>query len=896
MEGWVQAQRFDDGLALLDSLEAAAVAAGDEGTAIKSAVNLASLLFHTGRAEDAVRKLNPLLPRIEARGDTLFYCRAAALLGRALFALGRNREAGTLYGATLPLALRARLVAEEGWFRQGIAYSQFLDGKRDEALAEYRRAREALREAGMRQGELDVLLGIGRVHSEKGEGDRAVAAFREVAAIAGELGLDPMRASALNNVGTEEYLRGDPGAALAAYRESAELWRKAGGGDDALAPAANTARSLMELGRLDEALGIADSILTLGRSTQGQGELMALALLTELREREGDGDGLIEAAKMILAMGERAPARERMRATMALARGLSMMGRTDEAIEVMRTNLRPLLEGGSTDDAVESGLLFASLHLDAGRFEEAVMVSTEAASLAERIGRFDFVQQLATLAAEAELRRGRFAEAHLLLERAVAAWESHRSQPSAPEWRERRAASRRLCSAVIRASLDDPGALSEKDRITGAFDSAQRFKSRALLERIRANRGELPGIEPDQPVTLEMLQQEVLRPGEVFLDSFAGTEASFIFAVTPETVAVTVLPGAAILEERIRLLYDLVAAPQIGAGEERSLLLETARGRITSGILGALAPILRDCRTLLWAPDGPFTALPIETLALSSSDRANRVPMGTLRTVARMPSASLLARIRTRGNPSRTDPLRGLVLLGSRNRAGEPLRGAESEARALQRRYSGIEIYQGTGGSTGQAAAKLLAEAAFLHVAAHTELDDRYPWRSAILLNSDGEEEEIPLRADSLARAPLRASLAFLSGCESAGGQVLPGEGVLGLSSALLAAGVPCVVATLWPIDDRSAARFVELFYDAMDDGMPAGEALRQAREAMVASEDRDPFHWAGFVLLGEPDLTMNLERRIGATPYWIAGAILLAAAALLGARRRRMGPGQKKL
>ena len=39
---------------------------------------------------------------------------------------------------------------------------------------------------------------------------------------------------------------------------------------------------------------------------------------------------------------------------------------------------------------------------------------------------------------------------------------------------------------------------------------------------------------------------------------------------------------------------------------------------------------------------------------------------------------------------------------------------------------------------------------------------------------------------------------AVLAGCESAGGRVLSGEGVQGLTSAFLSAGSRCVIATLW--------------------------------------------------------------------------------------------------
>jgi hypothetical protein len=244
--------------------------------------------------------------------------------------------------------------------------------------------------------------------------------------------------------------------------------------------------------------------------------------------------------------------------------------------------------------------------------------------------------------------------------------------------------------------------------------------------------------------------------------------------------------------------------------------------------------------------------------------------------------------MRSRENPARTGSFHGIVLLGKRNRVGERLHGARAEAGLLHRRYSGIEIVREVVDSTDAAVLGTLGRADLLHVAAHTELDDRHPWRSGIMLDSRwGTGKSLPIRAEMLARSSLRERLVFLSGCESAGGEVLPGEGVLGLSSAFLAAGVPCLVATLWPIEDRSAARFVRLFYESVEKGRTAGDALQQARRTMAATEYHDPYYWSGFVLVGEPDMRLELRRRTPKGPVWIGGGVLLAAAALIVRRRR---------
>jgi len=53
------------------------------------------------------------------------------------------------------------------------------------------------------------------------------------------------------------------------------------------------------------------------------------------------------------------------------------------------------------------------------------------------------------------------------------------------------------------------------------------------------------------------------------------------------------------------------------------------------------------------------------------------------------------------------------------------------------------------------------------------------------------------------------ADLAVLGACDTARGQRLDGEGVLGLSWTFAAAGVPCTVVTQWSVADDSTARLM---------------------------------------------------------------------------------------
>jgi CHAT domain-containing protein len=152
--------------------------------------------------------------------------------------------------------------------------------------------------------------------------------------------------------------------------------------------------------------------------------------------------------------------------------------------------------------------------------------------------------------------------------------------------------------------------------------------------------------------------------------------------------------------------------------------------------------------------------------------------------------------------------------------------------------------------------------------------DDNRPWRSRLLLE---QGEELP--ASHLLEQGSDARLAVLASCASARGKTLSGEGVQSLSTALLAGGVPSVVATLWPVDDEVTFELMRHFYNGLERGSGAAEALRDAQEAIrEAPGTGHPFYWAGFVVEGDPDTSVRLTTR---RRFWLP--LLGLAAATLG-------------
>ena len=126
----------------------------------------------------------------------------------------------------------------------------------------------------------------------------------------------------------------------------------------------------------------------------------------------------------------------------------------------------------------------------------------------------------------------------------------------------------------------------------------------------------------------------------------------------------------------------------------------------------------------------------------------------------------------------------------------------------------------------------------------------------------------------------LNADLVTLSGCETALGQTVAGEGYIGFAHAFLQAGARSVVVSLWRVEDEATALLMKRFYsnlfgeenrvegDAQGRTTGTGkpvitkrEALREAKEWLRAYKNErgehpytDPFYWSPFILIGDPD------------------------------------------
>ncbi|MDY0077393.1 MAG: CHAT domain-containing protein [Bacteroidales bacterium] len=183
------------------------------------------------------------------------------------------------------------------------------------------------------------------------------------------------------------------------------------------------------------------------------------------------------------------------------------------------------------------------------------------------------------------------------------------------------------------------------------------------------------------------------------------------------------------------------------------------------------------------------------------------------------------------------------------------LQEVESIAHLFEQQQKPFELLL-ENNATKAAFLKALPEADIVHFATHGFAPYARLNTQGILLAADSLALSKGMNSSFLHEGELavlnsKAKLAVLSSCSSGLGELAEGEGVLSLPRSLLQAGIPQVVASLWPVNDKATAQLMLKFYEELLSQKTASEAL-QAAKISCRNLGMPAIDWAAFILIGE--------------------------------------------
>ncbi|MGH9837208.1 MAG: CHAT domain-containing tetratricopeptide repeat protein [Blastocatellia bacterium] len=811
--------------------------------------NLGLIYDNQGSYAQALNYYNRALRLYESRGDKLAVADLLRSIGGVYNSLGNQTEALAYYARALPLfeSIGDKVGMAGVWVNIGKVYND--QGSYRQALEHFNRALPIFEAAGDQPKVATTLINIGAMHDNQGNYRLGLSYMERVRQVYKSLDDKRGEAFTLVNLGIGHNKLGDHVQALAYYRQALPIFETIGdqsriahtrmqlgivlrtqGNHDQAIDHLNKALTIFEAG--GEKGGIALTLHNLGVAYNAQNQpaqalacfLRAASLCREIGETGLSSFALRNAGHSYRQLNQPADAARVYREAISAA-------------EAIRENY-----AGGEQDAQRLFESYASVYYSLADFLVSQNEWAESFSLIER------------------------AKARVLLDVLQAGRDRISGTMSAEE---------RKQEAKLRAELVALNSQVYQDRRRGKRDQARLDdleKARLAVEdfqsklytrhpKLRTERGE------DRPLTLP--ETVALLPDDktALLEFAVAEDKSFLFVLTSNPAGVPAAPNLKVFALPLKS-QDLAARVEKFRTmmQKEDLDFKTEAKALYDLLLKPARAQLQGKTSLVIVPDGPLWELPFQTLV----NETGRYLIEEA-AISYTPSLTYL-RKRYQQQARPVAAAGGLLALGINdfgaqtvaqdrrrlmgvNEGIKNLTAAEPMAKEIGRLYQPqAKVLLGKEATEE----RFKAEAGnyqVLHLATHGFLDDRSPMYSQIVLAPPREQakEDGLLEAVELMDLDLNADLAILSACETARGRIGNGEGVIGLMWALFVAGVPATVVSQWSVDDKATEELMVEFHRQLKTKPAQGkaEALRQAALKVMKSQ-RYPFHWAGFILVGD--------------------------------------------
>lgn len=355
--------------------------------------------------------------------------------------------------------------------------------------------------------------------------------------------------------------------------------------------------------------------------------------------------------------------------------------------------------------------------------------------------------------------------------------------------------------------------------------------------------------------------QRVLAQQERTLVSYLLSDhASVAFVVTPDTVVVRHLP----VSERALGQWVRRTQPTEESQVDPVVPLRPLH-QLYQALVAPLDDVVPPGHGLVFVPDGPLADLSFAMLLERPATAYSGAPyLVRKRAVSSELAAALILEDGTDPAPEEREAV-DLVAFGRSlfgddtqapaRRSGAALTNLPYVVEEIQRVASkvGGKVVALNDEATEPALRRALPSGRVVHLASHAEVNPAFPMHSRIFLWPSADDDGV-LHLYEMQAQHVPADLVVLSGCSTASGQSLSGEGTLGLHYGLRAAGAQATLATLWPIDDEATAYVTSAFYDGLSEGLRKDRALQAAQVAYLDTHDgldASPYFWSAFVLSG---------------------------------------------
>jgi CHAT domain-containing protein/tetratricopeptide (TPR) repeat protein len=822
---------------------------GDNLQLARTFNSLSILSRYMGQNEQSLEYAKQALARFETAGDKFWIASMQLSLGNTYADLGEGEAALAAYQKGLRLSEEQQDAPRISSFLTQLGLLYHKQGNYGAAQTAYERSLALDRQANDAVGLTNLLVNLGSLHFLQGNYAKALEYEFEALERYRKRGEKPGIASLLNNIGEVFFEQGRNAEAREYLQQALQLSQEINRADIQAMVIQKLGHLHRFAGRHAEALAAYKQAVELNEGRQEWPSLaVAYGNLADFYSYAGQHRDAVVAAERALELAAKLGSAEiewQMRTVIGRAQRASNQPEQarrafDEAIKVVER----MRDNASEADANKSHFLGNKL----AAYQEQISLA-----VAQR--------QFATALQYAERAKAR--ALFDVLQQGRADWNKALTEAERADEQQLKQAMNKLNAQLMQArgkarpddaQIADLTAQLQKARLAYEEFQARLFSAHSEL---KLQRGQAP--------LFQMADAAALVPdARTALLEFALTPTQlYLFVVTrvPELkLEVFELPLThAQLDTQVEELRRLLAT--------RNLDFRAAALRLYDGLLKPAQAVLQGKTQLVIVPEERLWELPFQALHDGKQYMLERVAISYAPSLTVLGAMQKLRQPRTNaapallafGNPSaRTEgPSKQVAQSVLRSPGLAPLPQSETEVNALARLYDArhSRVYLGAEARED----RFKAEAGkydVLHIAAHGLLNDTKPLYSQIVLATDGTSEGTEdglLEAWELLKLNLHPDLVVLSACETARGNVVAGEGVIGLSWALFVAGAPTVVVSQWKVDADATTPLMVEFHRQLRQRSAStkAEALRQAALKLLRGAYRHPFYWAGFVAVG---------------------------------------------
>jgi len=426
-------------------------------------------------------------------------------------------------------------------------------------------------------------------------------------------------------------------------------------------------------------------------------------------------------------------------------------------------------------------------------------------------------------------------------------------------------------------------------KLTETIGALERTEDAVRAPQVNAN-----APTPTMTMTAAEIENANQNSGDTYLEYELGGEHSYLWVIARGELRSYLLPPRKEIERMVRKWRTFVTSGgittgQLGVQEDARADFQRLSVKLSCILMGNGKALEASMTRLIVVPDGDLAMMPFAALSEAVTDGDQCVvpkhasPLAAQHEIVLTPSLSVFLSKKPAVDNTKfkgevaivADPVFNLedakeeVLIadGRRHKVAE-MPSAETGADLPRLPNTKLEADEIKAIFEKRALKKVRFDASvqtlldpamqdyrIWHLATHGVYDETAPEFSGLVFSRFARDLTPSygfLKAQDIEHMNVRAELVVLSACNTAAGENVSGEGVMGLTYSFLRAGAKEVISTLWSIDDKVTEDLMRKFYETLKtNGYNAAAALHESQRAVMREHrNLDPYYWAGFELV----------------------------------------------